>query len=170
MKALKKKLLGLFLVTIVACVNSPMHVLAAETVEAMQVEAAGSYVEDAVVYRGVYDVATSEYVKSPLITSASLRVTPRSNEILIEVYTGCNFVSKEVGTRNVCVQEKVWYGWKTIATASDGVANSTSHSFAAHCTNATKGQTYRVICTHYAIESNGTEHAIDNESETFVYN
>lgn len=169
MKAFKSKILVLLLVMVISCVNCSMYALAAESLETMQVEENG-FTNDTLSYAGLYDVNVSIQMKSPAITSASLRVTPRSNEILVEVDTGCNFVAKEVGIRNVYVQEKVWYGWKTIAQASDSEKNTTSCAFSAHCTNATKGETYRVICTHYAIESNGTEHKIDNESETFVYN
>ena len=31
-------------------------------------------------------------------------------------------------------------------------------------------KTYRVLCTHYVIGSNGTEHMVENEPEEFVYN
>lgn len=157
MNSLKSKMLGLLLAVVVVCFNNPAQAFAADG-------------NGAVSYQGLYNVETSVQMRAPNITSASLGVTPRSNEILVEVYTGCNFVAKEIGTRNVYVQEKVWYGWKTIAQASNSEKNATSCAFSAHCTNATKGETYRVICTHYAIESNGTEHKIDNESETFVYN
>ena len=59
------------------------------------------------------------------------------------------------------------------ALVANGVAqgtNSTTFGGSCHCTNATKGKTYRVLCTHYAIESNGTEHTVANQSEEFVYN
>lgn len=166
-----KKILGLGLAIVLAFTANPVSVSAKEIIETMKVvncEVIGG--DNDVVYEGENDFEMSKYARGNSIISASLRVTPRTDEILIEVVTGCSFVASKVGVRDIYVQEKVWYGWKTIAQAAGYSENLTTYSGQCHCTNATKGKTYRVLCTHYAIESNGTEHTVANQSEEFVYN
>ena len=175
MKRLQKRLIGigLALVTLVM-LNSPMNALAADSVEILQINGENdteAIPEDAVVYEGIDNFEGSRFVRGNSIITASLKVTPRSDEILLECITACNFDAPKVGTKNLYVQEKTWYGWKTIAFLPDShEEDTTSHSFATHCRTAQKGETYRVLCTHYAIEEDGTEHIVENESEEFVYN
>lgn len=166
-----KRFLGLALAAILAFTVNPVSVSAKESVENMNVVAeSNNIIEEDVVYEGESNFEMSRMARGSSISAASLRVTPRTDEILIEMITGCSFVASKVGVRDVYVQEKVWYGWKTIAQAADYNTNVTSFVGSCHCTNATKGKTYRVLCTHYAIESNGTEHVVENQSEEFVYN
>lgn len=175
MKKSEKTNMGLLLLAIILLANIvfPMNVNAAGQVDNLhlyQTETLDLISGNDVVYEGLNNFEASPYIRANSIVNASLRVTPRSNEILIEVYTGCNFVATKVGVKDVLVQEKVWYGWKTIATAGDYGTNAVSYGASAHCTNAEKGKTYRVLCTHYAIDSSGVEHTLANQSEEFVYN
>ena len=175
MKRLLKRLIGIGLASVIlGMLNNPMNALAADSIEILQISSVNdteTIPEDAVVYEGIYNFESSQSVRGNYITTASLKVTPRSNEILIECITACSFEATKVGTRNLYVQEKTWYGWKTIAFLPDSHEEDTgSHVFETHCRTAQKGETYRVLCTHYAFEEDGTEHIVENESEEFVYN
>lgn len=166
-----KRFLGIALSMVIAMIGNSMTVSAEELVQTMQITEMNSVAEDVeVVYEGINNFERSVQSRGNGIISATLNVTPRTNEILIEMSTTCSFIATKVGVKNVYVQEKVWYGWKTIAKAADYAANSNTFGGDASCTNAEKGKTYRVLCTHYAIESNGTEHIVENQSEEFVYN
>lgn len=175
MKRLLKRLIGIGLASVILMmVNRPMNALAADSVEIIQINSLSNeetIPEDAVVYEGIYNFEGSQFERGNNITTASLKVTPRSDEIIIEVITSCSFNATRIGVRNVYVQEKVWYGWKTIAFLENAYEeNSGSYAGGGPCKTAEKGKTYRVLCTHYAIESNGTEHIVENQSEEFVYN
>ena len=165
-----KGFLGIVLAVVVATVNIPVNVHAEEALQVMEMETVSSISKVKVSYEGVNNYESSMNVRGNSITSATLTVTPRTSEILVAVGTSCSFTATKVGVRDLYVQEKVWYGWKTIAQAADYSTNRSSFAGQVHCTNATKGKTYRVLCTHYAIESNGTEHVVANQSEEFVYN
>lgn len=167
---IRKSILEIALSLVIAVVSNPMNVSAEETVQIMQMVEVTAEEEGGIAYEGMDNFSNSQNMRGSTITAANLTVTPRTSEILIEVSTVCSFNATKVGVREVYVQEKVWYGWKTIAQAADYATNTTVYSGQTHCTNATKGKTYRVLCTHYAIESNGTEHTVANQSEEFVYN
>jgi len=165
-----KKILGLTLAIVLAVVANPVSVSAKESVQNMVIIGEHGDEHTFKSYEGENNFETSKMARSGGIVAASLVVTPRSNEIYIAMSTTTSFIASKVGVKNVYVQEKVWYGWKTIAQAADYDTNSNVFGGSCKCTNATKGKTYRVLCTHYAIESNGTEHTVANQSEEFVYN
>ncbi len=169
MKRVQKNVLGFLLTVVFVVVGSPIPVHAEEAIQQMEIQRNVSDPSQPT-YHGLYDLELPKGVRANRISAASLGVTPRSDEILIEVGTSTNFVAKKIGVKDLFVQEKVWYGWKTIAQAADYDENTSSFGGQVHCTNAEKGKTYRVVCTHYAIDSNGAERTLANESEEFVYN
>lgn len=59
--------------------------------------------------------------------------------------------SSVIGVKDIKVQQKMWYGWKTVMTSS-GAENYNEDMFMAGLIypDAVNGKTYRVICTHYA--------------------
>ena len=65
--------------------------------------------------------------------------------------TLCVDVASVIGVKDIKVQQKMWYGWKTVFTSS-GAENQNEDIFATELTypDAVNGKTYRVICTHYA--------------------
>lgn len=171
MKTIAKKVFGaLFAVTLIFSSNS-MSALAAEGVEELTMQQ-GVVAEETVtgsVYEGIYNVKDAALVRANAITSKSLDVS-KSSGIVIHVTTTCNFTASKVGIKNLAVQQKVWYGWKDVATMSNDYASSTwSYNASTTYSGAVSGETYRVVCTHYAIESNGVEHAQYNETGSFVY-
>mgnify|MGYP006891350879 FL=1 len=65
--------------------------------------------------------------------------------------TSCVDVASVIGVKDIKVQQKMWYGWKTVMT-SNGGENYNQEVFGGDLTypDAVNGKTYRVICTHYA--------------------
>ena len=76
--------------------------------------------------------------------------------------------AKVIGVKDIKVQQKVWYGWKTVFT-SDGAESYDCSIFGADLVypDAIKDKTYRVICTHYA-DYDGYEEA-ENDTGAFKF-
>ena len=73
-----------------------------------------------------------------------------------------------IGVKDIKVQQKMWYGGKTVL-ASDGTGCYDCSSFGADLKypDAIKDRTYRVICTHYA-DLDGYEEAV-NDTGAFKF-
>ena len=82
--------------------------------------------------------------------------------------TSCVGLAKVIGVKDIKVQQKMWYGWKTVL-VSDGAESVDRASFGANLTyaDAIKDKTYRVICTHYA-DYDGYEEAV-NDTGAFKF-
>ncbi len=76
--------------------------------------------------------------------------------------------AKVIGVKDIKIQQKMWYGWKTVAT-SVGTEGYDQAIFAADLVypDAIKDKTYRVICTHYA-DVDGYEEVV-NDTGAFKY-
>lgn len=89
----------------------------------------------------------------------------------IEIFTGTTGTVPVVGVKDIKVQQKVWYGWKTVAvcsgaerTDSDGLAMTTIYD------EAIKDETYRVTCVHYAdLTYDGVENYTEGENDTGAF-
>ncbi len=82
--------------------------------------------------------------------------------------TSCVGPAKVIGVKDIKVQQKMWYGWKTVFT-SDGAESYDCSIFGADLTypDAIKDKTYRVICTHYA-DADGYEEVV-NDTGAFKF-
>ena len=82
--------------------------------------------------------------------------------------TSCVGLAKVIGVKDIKVQQKMWYGWKTVL-VSDGAESVDRASFGANLTyaDAIKDKTYRVICTHYT-DDDGYEESV-NDTGAFKY-
>ena len=82
--------------------------------------------------------------------------------------TSCAGSAKVIGVKDIKVQQKMWYGWKTVLT-SEGAESYDSAVFGADLVypDAIKDKTYRVICTHYA-DYDGYEESV-NDTGAFKY-
>lgn len=91
----------------------------------------------------------------------------------ITIYTGTSSKCPVVGVKDIKVEQKVWYGWKTVAVSTGGECTDTSGmSVYVTFTGAVKGETYRVSCVHYAdLTYDGVENITEGESCTdpFVF-
>lgn len=93
----------------------------------------------------------------------------RADEGLCMTFTtSCAGDAKVIGVKDIKVQQKVWYGWKTVF-ISDGAESYDSAIFGADLVypDAIKDKTYRVICTHYA-DVDGYEEA-ENDTGAFKF-
>ena len=84
--------------------------------------------------------------------------------------TSCAGTASVIGVKDIKVQQKMWYGWKTVIT-SDGAENYNEPIFAAGLkyADAIKDRTYRVICTHYADVDGYEEVVNDTGAFKFTY-
>ena len=95
----------------------------------------------------------------------------RADEGLVMTFTTSSAgPAKVIGVKDIKVQQKVWYGWKTVL-ISDGTESYDRSSFAAELTysDAIKDKTYRVICTHYADVDGYEEVVNDTGAFKFTY-
>ena len=93
----------------------------------------------------------------------------RADEGLCMTFTtSCAGSAKVIGVKDIKVQQKMWYGWKTVLT-SEGAESYDSAIFGADLVypDAIKDKTYRVICTHYA-DVDGYEEVV-NDTGAFKY-
>lgn len=82
--------------------------------------------------------------------------------------TSCADIASVIGVKDIKVQQKMWYGWKTVFTSA-GAENQNENIFIATTTypDAVSGKTYRVICTHYA-DYDGYEEVV-NDTGAFKF-
>lgn len=88
--------------------------------------------------------------------------------LLIAISTETSKTAKVIGVKDIKVQKKVWYGWSTVAVSDGGEQKNVS---AMGCqmmyTGAEKGETYRILCTHYGDVDGYAEH--ESNSGEFIY-
>lgn len=84
--------------------------------------------------------------------------------------TSCAGEAKVIGVKDIKVQQKMWYGWKTVMT-SDGGEVYNHGLFGADLVypDAIKDKTYRVIATHYADVDGYEEVVNDTGAFKFTY-
>ena len=78
--------------------------------------------------------------------------------------------SSVIGVKDIKVQQKMWYGWKTVMT-SDGGESQNADMFGGDLTypDAVNGKTYRVTCVHYANYDVYEEVKNDTGAFKFIY-
>lgn len=113
--------------------------------------------------------STVEVKDSPSLAGCNLGLGIASNGLQISFRTRATQTADEIGVKEVVLQEKVWYGWKDIEVGGRCVYDSDMYAGGVVYTNAQKGTTYRVHCTHYAI-FNGVELTLYGETSEFQYN
>lgn len=116
----------------------------------------------------------NSFVRSPMITAVSLNG--------IHVYengqlTGLKIYAKisaneavKMGVKNIVVQKYIGNNtWQAAAYCAGGSGTGKgSYEFEALCNTLERGQTYRIVGTHYAYLSTGYRE-IENTSQTFIY-
>lgn len=88
----------------------------------------------------------------------------------VEITTSCaNGTASYLGVKDIKVEQKVWYGWKTIATGSGAQhSNCSTMGLEFDYANVTVGETYRISCVHYG-DYDGY-HELSNQTSEFVFN
>ena len=90
--------------------------------------------------------------------------------LVMSFTTSCAGEAKVIGVKDIKVQQKMWYGWKTVF-ISDGAESYNCAIFGADLVypDAIKDKTYRVICTHYADRDGYEEVVNDTGAFKFTY-
>ena len=86
-----------------------------------------------------------------ILHNCLISVYSSSSGMDVAFMTGCSQIASAIGVKDVVIKQKVWYGWKTVATSSGGYnSNDIAYMGEILYTNAIKDETYRITCTHYA--------------------
>jgi len=152
--------------SVALCTGIPeINCLAAETIEDT---GAG---EDAEILESVVleDVTCpSEIMPYTMLAQCIISISGSDEGMLINISTGTVGTASVLGIKDIKIQKKVWYGWKTVATSSGG--ESKNHSMMGVSilyANAIKDETYRITCVHYGDVDGYTEGT--NDTDAFVY-
>ena len=88
----------------------------------------------------------------------------------IDFTTGCAGLASTVGIKDIKIQQKMWYGWKTVYT-SEGCSEEESSMcvMSINYYGAVKDRTYRVLATHYADVDGYEEVVNDTGAFKFTY-
>ena len=122
----------------------------------------------------VSDIGTEyrSYGVQPLTTmfNCEIILAFTGNGLEMTFTTSAAEVSTVIGVKDIKVQQKMWYGWKTVFT-SDGAENHNENMFGAGVTypDAVNGKTYRVTCVHYANYDVYEEVENDTGAFKFIY-
>lgn len=107
------------------------------------------------------------------LQNCNIYVEGSSEGMEITIYTGLNDVVPVVGIKDIRVYQKMWYGWKLVATGEGKEMENTSGCvLTLNYTAAVKDETYRITCVYYAdLEDDGVEEYTEEfyETESFVY-
>lgn len=103
------------------------------------------------------------------LNECTISFVKNSSGLHIEITTGCaNGIASYLGVKDIKIEQKVWYGWKTIATGSGGQqSNCGIMGVQINYANVTVGETYRISCVHYG-DYDGY-HELSNNTGEFVY-
>ncbi|MBO5335669.1 MAG: hypothetical protein J6A94_00870 [Lachnospiraceae bacterium] len=102
------------------------------------------------------------------LVNCIISISNSSDGMLVEFITDATQTASVLGVKDIKIQKKVWYGWKTVATSS-GAESQNAGSFGCHVlyTGAELGETYRVSCVHYGTVDSYTE--VENQTEGFIF-
>ncbi len=93
-----------------------------------------------------------------------------SEGLRLTFVTECSQTASVIGVKDIVIQKKVWYGWKTVAT-SDGAedTNNTALACSVLYPDAEVGETYRFSCIHYADADEYSEVVHQTDGAVFTY-
>ena len=120
----------------------------------------------------VKDVSVEHASQNPnartAIYNCLINVGCDSEGMHVDFMVHANGRASEIGIKDIKIQKKVWYGWKTVATSAGAEAtNVTSFACSILYSGAEYGETYRISCVHYADVDGYTE--VENEIDSFVF-
>lgn len=169
MKESKKKrwnvrMLAVLLVIIFAVPVSGMKVQAGELLNNEQAQTVSTTVTNKEVgYNSIVQPLTTMF-------DCEIVLAFTGNGLEMTITTMCVDVASVIGVKDVKVQQKMWYGWKTVY-SSQGAENQNEDMFCADFTypDAINGKTYRVVCTHYADYDGYEEVVNDTGAFKFIY-
>ena len=103
------------------------------------------------------------------LNDCTILFTKSSAGLHVEITTGCaNGTASYLGVKDIKIEQKVWYGWKTVATSSGAQqSNCSITGLQFNYANVTVGETYRISCVHYG-DYDGY-HELSNQTSGFVF-
>lgn len=109
--------------------------------------------------------------RSTTFIDTSIDVSFSADGMYIVIHTGMNAKASVVGAKDIEIQKKGLFGiWTTVATSSGGEAYDVSAcAVSMTYTGAVKGETYRIICTHYGNVDEYRELYHETEGMTCAY-
>lgn len=163
-RKIQKRILA-FIVALACAVSVPVHTAQAQ--ELYENDATAS-----VVIMGNQGQENEILSINPITTMFDCDITMafRTEGLVMTFSTACVGTASVIGVKDIKVQQKMWYGWKTVLT-SDGGENQNENIFSGDLTysEAVKGKTYRVLCTHYANVDVYEEFENDTGAFKFTY-
>lgn len=103
-----------------------------------------------------------------MLTNCMINVSCSEAGMHIEIITGTMGMASVIGVKDIVIQQKVWYGWKTIATGSGGEdTDCTLMGLTINYPNVEVGETYRITCVHYGTVDTYSE--VQNDTGAFVF-
>ena len=155
------KLLALFMLMVLVISTPNLKVCAEEVVNAPNTDISVEITNKEVAYSSVVQPLTTMF-DCEIIMAFTLE------GLEMTFTTSCVDIASVIGVKDIKVQQKMWYGWKTVMTPK-GAENHNENLFAADLTypDAVNGKTYRVICTHYA-DYDGYEE-VENNTGAFKF-
>lgn len=108
------------------------------------------------------------------LSGCTISITRQTTGMQIQIYTATTQLAPVIGVKDIKVEQKVWYGWKTVATGNGGELYDTAGmTCTVTFTGAEVGENYRVSCVHYAdLDYDGvTQYTeLTNNTGEFTYN
>ncbi len=144
----------------------------------MEASAAGKNVHDREVIEvldtSIMDVPEGVWGSMPsartMLSNCYIVISFSEEGMFIEMTTGTGDYASVIGIKDIKIEKKVWYGWKTVAVADGGeFYNNNTMGCSVLYANAEYGSTYRVSCVHYADVNGYTEGKNCTGSFVFTY-
>ena len=160
-----KRIAGLALATMLF-VSVPM--MEAEAVQPYNTES--EVVENLAVV--VKEVSEEDFLQNSKLRTALynclINVICDSEGMHVDFVVNADGKASVIGIKDIKIQKKVWYGWKTVVT-SDGAEDYNTGIFGCSLlySGAEYGETYRITCVHYADVDGYNE--VENEIDSFVF-
>lgn len=130
-----------------------IKVIATLMIMVFAINASGMKIQAKEVESAIASKTDLSYGVSPYTTMANCEIVLAftTNGLEMTFSTSSLLMSSVIGVKDIKVQQKMWYGWKTVFT-SDGAENYNEDVFMGAVTypDAVVGKTYRVTCVHYA--------------------
>lgn len=141
---LVRKIICTLLTVILVNVSMATPVLAAETSEATDLQATVVSVTNT-------PGSASQQQRSTTFIDTSINVSFSAEAMYVSIYTEMTMTGSVVGVKDIEIKKKGFLGiWTTVATSSGAeTTNASGISVGLTFTGAEKGETYKIICTHY---------------------
>lgn len=110
----------------------------------------------------------SDIMPFTMLAQCIISVSGSDDGMCINITTGSVGRASVLGVKDIQIQKKVWYGWKTVAVCSGGESyDHASMGISILYDNAIKDETYRITCVHYGDVDGYIEGT--NDTGEFVY-